>query len=140
MLFPGSAQVTMSDDDKPKARRMQGAVARVIMRVPILRRWYIRRMLKFIDKSKAKGRRLPPEFAEMARFLSRVPKSQRASALEEAMSAQQSGVGTSRDYRRSAAAQQRRSGKGGGRYRPGLPPGAMQQGRRAQQGPGKKPR
>lgn len=124
----------MSDDEKPKKRRVQGAVARTIMRVPPMRRWYIRRMLKFIDKSKEKGRRLPPEFADMARYLSRLPKAQRASALEQALSAQQEGVGTSRDYRRAAAAQQRRSGRGGGRYRPGLPPGALQQARRVQQG------
>lgn len=126
-------------DEKPKNRRLQGAMARTIMRYSVTRRWYIRRMLKYIDKSKEKGRKLPPEFAEMARFLARVPKAKRASALEEALSAQQSGVGTSRDLRRAAAAQQRRSGKGGARYRPGLPPGAMQQGRRMQQTRRKKP-
>jgi hypothetical protein len=120
----------MSDDKPKKKKRIRGAVGRSFMRVPFMRRFYIRRVLKFIDKSKDKGKRLPPEFAEMARFLQRVPKQQRAAALEEAMTAQADGVGTSRDYRRAAAAQQRRSGKGGGRYRPGLPPGAMQQGRR----------
>ena len=117
----------MSDD---KAKKRKRRVSRAIMRVPFMRRFYIRRMLKFIDKSKDKGKRLPPELADMARFLQRVPKAQRATALEDAMKAQTEGVATSRDYRRAAAAQQRRSGKGGGRYRPGLPPGAVQQARR----------
>jgi hypothetical protein len=123
-------------EDKPK-RRIRGAIGESLMKVPVMRRWYIRRMLKFIDKSRDKGRRLPPEFAEMARFLERVPKAQRAGALEEAFTAQQQGVGTGRDYRRAAAAQQRRSGRGGGRYRPGLPPGTLQQARRMQPGPAK---
>jgi hypothetical protein len=97
---------------------------------PAIRRWQIRRMLKFIDKSKEKGRRLPPEYAEMARFLAKVPKAQRGEALEKAMEANQEGMlTTSRDFRRQAAAQQRRSGQGGGRYRPGMPPGTIQQAR-----------
>jgi len=87
-----------------------------------VRRWQIRRMLKFIDKSKEKGRRLPPEYADMARFLAKVPKAQRGEALEKAMEANQEGVAIGRDQRRAAAAQQRRSGQGGGRYRPGMPP------------------
>jgi hypothetical protein len=100
------------------------------MRVPLMRRWYVRRMLKFIDKSKAKGRKLPPEMAELSRYLSRVPKDQRANALEDAINADREGnAAVSREMRRAASAQQRRSGKGTG-YRPGLPPGAIQQGRR----------
>jgi hypothetical protein len=116
--------------EKPqKKRRIRKAIGKTMARFPVMRRWQIRRMLKFIDKSKEKGRRLPPEFAEMARFLAKVPKAQRAQALEKAMEANQEGLTTSRDYRRAAAAQQRRSGQGGGRYRPGMPPGTMQQAR-----------
>jgi hypothetical protein len=121
-------------DENPKQRRIRGAIGRSLMKLSPVRRWYIRRMIKFMDKSRDKGRRLPPEFVDMARYLSKVPKSERAAALEKAFLAQQEGVGTSRDYRRAAAAQQRRSGRGGGRYRPGLPPGALQEARRLQAG------
>jgi len=124
-------------DDSPKQHRIRGAIGRSLMKVSPVRRWYIRRMIKFIDKSRDKGQRLPPEFADMARFLAKVPKSERAAALEKAFQAQEQGVGTSRDFRRAAAAQQRRSGRGGGRYRPGLPPGALQEARRLQAGGGK---
>lgn len=116
-------------EDKQKKRRVRGAVGRTIARVPLLRRWQIRRTLKFIDKSKAKGRRLPPEFQEVSRFLAKVPKGQRAEVLEKAMEANTEGMAPSREYRRAAAAQQRKSGQGGGRYRPGMAPGSMQQAR-----------
>ena len=117
-------------ENKQKKRRIRGAISRTMAKSPAIRRWQIRRLLKFIDKSKAKGRRLPPEYAEMARFLAKVPKAQRGEALEKAMEANQEGaLGTSRDFRRAAAAQQRRSGQGGGRYRPGMPPGTIQQAR-----------
>ncbi len=116
----------------PKKPRRPSRLAQTLGKVGFIRRWQIRRMLKFIDKSKADGKRLPPEFYEMERFLqqNRVPKAKRASVLEEAMTAQDEGVSFSRDHRRAAAAQQRRSGKGAGKSRPGLPPGAIQQGRR----------
>ncbi len=121
-------------EDSQKKPRIRGAMGRTLMRVPLLRRWYIRRMLKYIDKSRAKGRKLPPEFAELARNLGRMPKDQRATALEDAMNAEREGsLAASREMRRAASAQQRRSGKGAG-YRPGLPPGAIQQGRRQAKG------
>lgn len=80
------------------------------MKLPVLRRWQIRRTLKFIDKSRAKGRRLPEELYQVDRYLARVPKCQRAKAFEEAMLANQELPTMGRDYRR-AAARQRRSGK-----------------------------
>jgi len=116
-------------EKKQKKRRIRTAVGRTMARSARVRRWQIRRMLKFIDKSKEKGRRLPPEYADMARFLAKVPKAQRGEALEKAMEANQEGVAIGRDQRRAAAAQQRRSGQGGGRYRPGMPPGTIQQAR-----------
>ena len=96
------------------------------MRVPVLRRWYIRRTLRFIDRSKAKGRSLPEGMAEVARLAARVPKAQRARALEEAILANQDTPNLGRQFRR-AAARQRRSGKSDARYRPGLPPSAVKQ-------------
>jgi len=101
-------------EKKQKKRLIRTAVGRTMARSARVRRWQIRRMLKFIDKSKEKGRRLPPEYADMARFLAKVPKAQRGEALEKAMEANQEGVAIGRDQRRAAAAQQRRSGQGGG--------------------------
>lgn len=98
-------------------------MTRAILKIGFVRRWYVRRMLKYIDKSKAKGRKLPPELLELNRFLSRLPAEQRAEALEQAMTMDQEGDEFgNRDLRRAAAQQQRQSGQGGGRYRPGLPP------------------
>jgi hypothetical protein len=116
--------------EKPK-RRIRTSISRNVMKVGFVRNWYIKRTLKYIDKSKEKGRRLPPELADMNRALSKVPKGQRAKVLEEAMEAGQAGLQqSSRAYRRAAENQNRQSGKGRGKTRPGLPPGAMQQGKR----------
>jgi hypothetical protein len=110
-------------------RRIRGALGRAVMRVPWLRRWYIRRVLKFIDKSKEKGRPLPQGLEETARLLSRVPKHQRAKVFEEAIEANQTVPDMGRAYRR-ATERRRRSGKGETHYRPGLPPGVIKQSRR----------
>lgn len=80
-------------------------------------------MLKSIDKAKEKGRRLPPELFELSQQLSRVPKNKQADALEEAIkSGPEAADQAGRAMRRAAAAQQRQSGRGQGRYRPGTPP------------------
>jgi hypothetical protein len=108
---------------------VRGAVGGTFLRVQVLRRWYIRRTLKFIDRSRAKRRRLPEGMAETSRFLARVPKGRRAQAFEDAILANQDTPNMGRQFRR-AAARQRRSGKSDARYRPGLPPGANKQARR----------
>lgn len=110
-----------------KKGKWRGAIGRGVMRVPMLRRLYVRRMIKYIDKRRAKGKRLPPELMELSRFLSRVPKQQRASALEDAIKSEHEGQPAGgRELRRAAAAQQRHSGRGGGRYRPGTPARSLQ--------------
>ena len=111
-----------------RKRRLRDALGRKFMTVPLLRRWYIRRMLKFIDKSREKGRPLPEGLTEVARYLARVPKYERAKKFEEAIKANQEvedAQSLGRQMRR-ATSRQRKSGKGGG-YRPGLPPGALKQ-------------
>jgi hypothetical protein len=116
----------MADEEKQKKKgRVRGALGRKLMKVPMLRRMYVRRILKFIDKSRDKGRRLPPDLYELSRQLSRVPESERAPALEAALKAGNTGngpgaemPGSNRELRRAASAQQRLSGKGQG-YRPG---------------------
>ena len=118
-----------SKDKKPKKRRIRGAFGRNMMKIPVARRWYIRRVLKFIDKSRAAGRKLPEGMAETARYLSRVPKHQREKAFEEAILTNQSVPDMGREMRR-AASRQRKSGKNENRIRPGLPPGTVKQARR----------
>jgi hypothetical protein len=99
------------------------AVGRKAMSVGVLRRWQVRRTLKLIDKSRAKGRRLPEGLAETARGLSAVPKPQRERALEDAILANQDMPNMSREFRR-AAARQRLSTRSDTRYRTGRPPGS----------------
>lgn len=115
--------------DGGKRPRVRGAIGRSIARVPALRRWQIRRTLKFIDKSRAKGRKLPEGLADAARFLDKVPKQKRAEVFEEAILANQELPNMGREYRR-AANRQRKSGRSEIRYRPGAPPGAIKQARR----------
>lgn len=118
-------------------RNLRQRISERAMKVGFLRRRYVKRLIRYIDKSKKKGRRLPPEMTEMSRFLAQVPREQRAEKLEEAILAQQQGDESfNRDLRRAAANQQRRSGKGAGGYRPGAPPRSMQPGPR----PSKRPR
>lgn len=113
------------EKDKKK-RRIRGAIGRGFMKVPLLRRWYIRRTLKFIEKSKAKGRRLPEGMAEMARQLSQIPKDKREQVMEDALLAEQAMPEMSREFRR-AAARKRLSTTSDTRYRQGRPPGARPQ-------------
>ena len=125
----GAKESPKEKDKAPKKRRFRGAFGRNMMKVPLLRRWYIRRVIRFIDKSKAAGRKLPEGMADTARYLSRVPKHQREKAFEEAILAQQQVPDMGREMRR-AASRQRRSGKNENRYRPGMPPGTVKQVRR----------
>ncbi|HET9732829.1 MAG TPA: hypothetical protein VFP54_09165 [Acidimicrobiales bacterium] len=97
-------------------------MSRTITRVPFLRRFYIRRMIRFIDKAHARNRPLPPDMVQLDQFLSQVPVKDRESALEAAILADREGTGPSRDMRRLAEKQARQSGRGGGRQRPGSPP------------------
>jgi hypothetical protein len=116
-------------DCNREQRPWRGGVGRTFLRARILRRWYIRRTLRFIDKSRANGRRLPEGMAETARILARVPKGRQAQAFEDAILANQATPNMGRQLRR-AAARQRRSGKSDARRRPGLPPGAIKRARR----------
>jgi hypothetical protein len=107
---------------------VHGAVGRTFLRVSVLRRWHIRRTLKFIDRSGAKGRHLPEGMADTARFLARVPRSQRARVLEDAILANQDTPNMGRQFRR-AAARQRRNANSDVRHRP-VSRGTIKQARR----------
>lgn len=97
------------------------------MRVPRLRRWYIKRVVKYIERSEAKGRALPEGLADTARYLSRVPKNKRAETLDKAIQANEDVPNMGREMRR-AATRQRRSGQSDYHYRPGSVPGTFKQG------------
>jgi hypothetical protein len=75
------------------------------MRVPAFRRWHVRRTLGAIDKAQAQGRRLPDGLAETARFLSRIPKHQRAKFYEEAIVKSLDNPSMGREQRRSVERQ-----------------------------------
>lgn len=118
-------------DTERQATPKRGIRARAsqrLLRWGRFRRWYIKRTLRFIDRSKEKGRRLPEGMAETARQLSRVPKARRAEALEEAILAEKEMPQMGREYRR-AASRQRLSTRSDTRYRQGRPPGAGRQSR-----------
>jgi hypothetical protein len=129
-----AAAKTKSDRTRPGAqadakRSVRERLSQRMMSIGFMRRRYVKRMLKYMDKSKEKGRRLPPELFELQRFLARVPKDQRAEKLEEVITAQrkEEAVGN-RDLRRASVNQSRHSGRGGNRYRPGMPARSLQQG------------
>lgn len=129
-------RIEPSQPETEEKRTLRQRVSERLMKIGFLRRRYVKRLIKYVDKSKKKGRRLPPEMMEMSRFLAQVPREERAEKLEEAIVAQQRGDDTyNRDLRRAAANQQRRSGKGAGGYRPGSPPRSMQPGPRASKRP-----
>ncbi|HTT86820.1 MAG TPA: hypothetical protein VMF60_05605, partial [Acidimicrobiales bacterium] len=100
-----------------KKRRVRTAVFRAMMRVGFLRHFYIRRLLRFIEKSRAKGRSLPPELVRLDDMLRRLPPPKRAEALEAALLAGPE-ESQSRELRRAASRQDRIRSDGRG-YRPG---------------------
>jgi hypothetical protein len=129
------AAKTKSDRTRPGPARDEGKrsvrqrMSERMLKIGFFRRRYVKRMLKYMDKSKEKGRRLPPELFELQRFLSKVPKEQRAAKLEEVIVAQRTEEALgNRDLRRASVNQTRHSGRGGNRYRPGMPARSLQQG------------
>ncbi len=116
----------MARDQQTREQRTNGIrdrISRRMLSVAFIRRWYARRMIKFIDKSKTKHRQMPQHLIQVDNLLRRVPKPLRQKTLEEMLvpgNEEQYG----RQLRRAAERQQRASGRGTGR-RPGLPPQAQ---------------
>lgn len=121
-----SKQTDQRDTPKGEKKSVRAAASKRLLRWGPFRRWYIKRTLKFIDRSKEKGRRLPEGLSETARQLSRVPKQKRAEAFEEAILAERDVPQMGREYRR-AASRQRLSTRSDTRYRQGRPPGSGRQ-------------
>jgi hypothetical protein len=128
-MSPRNPAANKSSGGPPAPKKgVRAAVGGKLFQWGPYRRWYIKRTLKFIDRSRAKGRRLPEGLAETARQLGRVPKQRRAEVLEQAILAERDMPRTGREFRR-AAARQRLSTRSDTRYRPGRPPGTGQQAR-----------
>jgi hypothetical protein len=115
-----------SPDAEGKKRRIRSALFRRIMSVGFLRHFYVRRLLRFMEKSKKKGRTLPPELARLQQMLSRLPEKKRAEALEAGLLSDPNEP-LSREMRRAGARQDRLRSDGRG-YRAG---GGTQQRRRS---------
>lgn len=101
----------------PGGRR--AAVFRRLMGVGFIRRTYARRLVKFMERSKAKGKPLPPDLREVSVAITRLPEDQRVGALEMALEGKGGPESMSREMRRAASRQGRMGGKGGPHRRPG---------------------
>jgi len=112
------AAAKKGDDKEPKKRRVRTVAFRAMTKVPLFRRFYVRRILRFIEKSKAKGRPLPADLVRVDQMTAKLPKKKKEKLLEEAMLPSQTDEIQSRELRRAAAKQDRLRGSGGGR-RPG---------------------
>jgi len=104
-------------EGEEKKRRIRTAMFRNIMKVAFLRHFYVRRLLRFMEKSRTKGRVLPPELQRLDQMLKRLPPPKRAEALESALMATPEET-PSREMRRAASRQDRIRSDGRG-YRTG---------------------
>lgn len=103
-----------------------------LLRIGIIRRWYARRLIKYIDKSRKKKRKLPQHLVQVDTMLRKVPKPQRQKLVEEMLTpGREEQFG--RAMRRAAERQNRGSGQGSAKRRPGTAP--QQQVRRQVRGP-----
>ncbi|MGH9069058.1 MAG: hypothetical protein ACRD0J_16465 [Acidimicrobiales bacterium] len=98
---------------------MRAGFWRYLMRVSFIRRLYAKRLLKYLDKLKAKRKPIPEQLRDLNLAMSRLPERERRPALEEALKGGQGTEEASREYRRAASRQQRQSGRGGPHRRPG---------------------
>lgn len=103
---------------------------RRLLNVGFIRRWYVRRILKIIDRSKAKRKGLYGNLARidaMTRGMAPAERTRTVERMLEPMPEQQMG----REMRRAMSRQERGSGRGGAsRRRPGTPPQRAPQQRR----------
>jgi hypothetical protein len=93
---------------------MRRAFAKVVLKIPFLRRRYVRTILLQLDEGGGK-KGLPPELQQLQRLLKQVPPTQRAQTLESAFLQGLSGQVPSepeqlpsRSLRRAAERQQRK--------------------------------
>jgi hypothetical protein len=106
---------------KERSTKIREGISRRMLSVGFIRRWYARRLVKFIAKSKKKGRRLPDHLFQLDRTLKKVPEARRTKTVEE-MLIPRNEEEYGRELRRAASRQERRGGQGGASRRPGSPP------------------
>jgi len=104
-----------------RLRDAREGMTKRLLKIGFMRRWYARRMVNYIERSKKKKRKLPDELVRVDAMTKRLPKQQKVKMIEEMMKPGQVDQ-LGRQYRRAAERQNRESGKGGARRRPGLPP------------------
>lgn len=92
-----------------------------MLRMPRFRNWYARRLVKLIDRSKKKRRPLTGNLPMIERTIRGLPKPERAKAVARMLEPMQDHL-VGRDMRRAAQRQERASGKGSARRRPGTLP------------------
>ncbi len=108
-----------ADPDKPLNRRQR--LFRRVMQIGPVRGYYTRRLMRYMAKSKKKGRALPAQLADLDEYLSRLPAKQRRQVLEASLSGELENR-AGREMRRAVSRQNRHKGTAGGGQRPGLPP------------------
>lgn len=110
-------------DRKPK-RRIRDMPTDFILRTPRLRRWYGRRLLKMMRKSREKGRRLAGNLAIIERQLRPLPPARQEQMLQQILEGEAASkkLPPSREMRRASGRAERKGTRGKG-VRPGLAPG-----------------
>jgi len=91
-------------------RKVLGFLARPFLKIPPVRRWYLRRLLTYLEDTPTS--KLPDEMRAVQALLKRLPKHQRLAALETGLkqgSSPEAAAPQSRALRRAAAKQSRRS-------------------------------
>ena len=99
---------------------MRAAVLRLFMRVPLLRRFYVRRLLALLEKTGKRRKPLPPELQQLRAALNRLPnRARKLEALEAALAGGMSGgaAAPSRALRRAAAKQGQTAARPGAKGR-----------------------
>jgi hypothetical protein len=89
-------------------RKLLGLLARPFLKIPLLRRWYLRRLLRYLEDTPAS--KLPAEMRQVRALLERLPKAQRLAALESGLQqGPEAAALPSRSLRRAAEKQARRT-------------------------------
>lgn len=105
-------------------RRLRDIPGELVLRNARLRKWYGRRLMKTIRKSREKGRRLAGNLATIERQLRPLPPAKQEQMLQEMLErgATNQKVTASREMRRATGRAERKGTRGKG-VRPGLAPG-----------------
>ena len=96
---------------RARFRRIWDRLWRRLLSIGAVRRWYARRLVKYIDKSKEKRRGLTGDLAKVDGMTRAMPKAERLKTVEKLLEpVEQEQLG--REMRRAAARQGRASGHG----------------------------